>query len=142
MSERVTSPGVQDLGPATVAQMAPDQGYGFEIYQLVLKDVIERSEFGARKYGQPLRTTAAVDHLVNAYQELLDLLIYLRGEIHQRDQLVASAMDCLDNRDLEMVLVRLAERLERDLHGPIQPESKYVREDAEKLVDFIKEHFK
>lgn len=87
MSDRVTSdPADKDTGPATIQQTGPEQGNGSEIYQLVLHDVITRSEFGARKYGHPLRTTAEVDYLVNAYQETLDLLIYLRGEIFRRDK--------------------------------------------------------
>ena len=86
MSSRVTAgPADVPTGAATAQQLAPEQGDGSEIYQMVLHDIITRSEFGARKYGHPLRTTADVDYLVNAYQELLDLLIYLRGEIHRRD---------------------------------------------------------
>ena len=69
---------------ATSVQGPPDQsGGGSEIYQLVLHDIIERSEFGARKYGMPLRTEADIDWMVNAYQELLDMLVYMRGRIEQ-----------------------------------------------------------
>jgi hypothetical protein len=73
--------------PATSIQGPPPQGEGSELYQIVLHDVIRRSEFGAKKYGMPLRETAEVDWLVNAYQELLDLLIYIRGEIARRDRI-------------------------------------------------------
>lgn len=85
------NPADQHTGPADFAQQAPEQGHGSEIYQLVLHDIITRSEFGARKYGHALRTTADVDYLVNMYQELLDLLIYMRGEIFKRDQQARSS---------------------------------------------------
>ncbi|HEV2172793.1 MAG TPA: hypothetical protein VGR71_04460 [Nitrospira sp.] len=85
MSDKV-NPANVCTGPADFAQQAPEQGSGSEIYQLVLHDIITRSEFGARKYGHALRTTAKVDFLTNAYQETLDLLIYLRAEIEERSR--------------------------------------------------------
>lgn len=85
------NPADQHTGPADFAQQAPEQGNGSEIYQLVLHDVITRSEFGARKYGHPLRTTANVDYLTNMYQELLDMLIYVRGELFRREQAAVSS---------------------------------------------------
>ena len=84
MSDKI-NPSTEYTGPADFNQQAPEQGDGSEIYQLVLIDVCTRSQFGARKYGHALRTTADVDYLVNAYQETLDLLIYLRGEIEKRN---------------------------------------------------------
>lgn len=80
-----TGPGSATQGPVSSAE----QGIGSEIYQLVLKDVIERSEFGARKYGHALRVTANVDFDVNAYQEILDLLIYMRAGIEERSAIRA-----------------------------------------------------
>ena len=78
-----TGPGSRQQGPVDAEQ----QGTGPEIYSLVLDDVIGRAEFGARKYGHPLRTTAGIDFLTNLYQELLDGLIYARGELELRGQL-------------------------------------------------------
>lgn len=95
MSDKVT-PAIQYTGPADFVQEAPDQGVEAEIYQMVLHDVITRSEFGARKYGHALHVSANVDFLVNAYQEVLDLLIYLRAEIEKRKRIEAKTAEILD----------------------------------------------
>lgn len=89
MSDKV-SPSTEYTGPGSRNQgmVSKEQnGNGSELYMLVLKDIVERAEFGARKYGQPLRTTAGVDYATNAYQEVLDLLIYFRGEIERNRKL-------------------------------------------------------
>lgn len=88
MSDKPSSPADANTGPATFAQQevsAAEQGFGPEIYQLVLHDIITRSEFGTKKYGHPLRATASVDFLTNLYQEMLDALIYVRAEIELRN---------------------------------------------------------
>jgi hypothetical protein len=84
MSNRPSSPADQPTGPADFAQQTPEYGDGREIYQLVLHDVITRSEFGTKKYGHALRDTTDIDWIVNLYQELLDAIVYLRAEISQR----------------------------------------------------------
>lgn len=89
MSDKPNSPSTQFTGPGSMSQQAvsaAQQGGGSELYMLVLKDVMERAEFGAKKYGHPLRTTAEVDFATNAYQEVLDLLIYFRAVIEQQKQ--------------------------------------------------------
>lgn len=96
MSDKPSSPADADTGPAAFAQQrvsAAEQGFGPEIYQLVLHDIITRSEFGTRKYGHPLRATASVDFLTNLYQEMLDALIYVRAEIERRNTETVKADD-------------------------------------------------
>ncbi len=44
----------------------------------VMQDLAARAHFGQQKYGQPLTQHNGRNHLVDAYQELLDLLVYLR----------------------------------------------------------------
>lgn len=78
-----TGPGSRVQGPVP----AKENGGGSELYMLVLRDIVERAEFGAKKYGHPLRETAGVDFATNAYQEVLDLLIYFRGEIELKREL-------------------------------------------------------
>ena len=93
MSDEVTHPATEYTGPASAVQLPPEQGEGAEIYRLVVADMVERAEFGARKYGHALRTTAGVDFLVNAYQEALDLCVYLRGELVRRELAAQDAVD-------------------------------------------------
>lgn len=51
------------------------------IYDLMIKDAEARDEFGQEKYKKRLRNGDGRDSLVDAYQEVLDLTVYLRKEI-------------------------------------------------------------
>jgi hypothetical protein len=52
---------------------------------LVLEDVLERKRVGIERYGQPVLPHNGRDALVDAYQEALDLCMYLRQAIYERD---------------------------------------------------------
>lgn len=51
---------------------------------VVRDDMIARHHEGIRKYGVPLTSDNGRDHLVDAYQESLDLVVYLRAELDKR----------------------------------------------------------
>lgn len=57
---------------------------GDDCWLLVLKDMEERRRMGIEKYGVPVRADNGRDALVDAYQEALDLVVYLRQAIEQR----------------------------------------------------------
>jgi hypothetical protein len=63
---------------------APQEGQGPAIWDLVVADMKERDAMGERKYGRRLRAGDGRDHLVDAYQEALDLAVYLRQQIEER----------------------------------------------------------
>ncbi len=65
-------------------QPLPQFGVGPKTWQLVIDDMNERDEMGARKYGCRHQHDNGRDHLVDAYQEALDLCVYLRAEIERR----------------------------------------------------------
>lgn len=46
---------------------------------LVKRDMAERHELGKKRYGTPLTADNGRDHLLDAYQEALDLVVYLRA---------------------------------------------------------------
>lgn len=54
------------------------------IWELVIEDMKERDAEGRKKYGTPLQASNGRDALVDAYQEVLDLAVYLRQEIERR----------------------------------------------------------
>ena len=54
------------------------------IWDLVIKDMAERDRGGREKYGTPLQAHNGRDPLVDAYQEALDLCVYLRQAIEER----------------------------------------------------------
>lgn len=53
-------------------------------HDLVIADLQDRRRFGLEKYGTLLQHDNGRDHLVDAYQEVLDLTVYLRNEIERR----------------------------------------------------------
>ena len=55
------------------------------VLDYVLADLQERSNAGIQKYGTPLQTHNGRDALWDAYQEALDLCMYLRQAILERD---------------------------------------------------------
>lgn len=59
-------------------------GQGTVIVDLVLKDLKDRAEVGLAKYKTYLRADNGRDALVDAYQEAMDLVMYLRQAIEER----------------------------------------------------------
>lgn len=64
----------------------PPTGDGEVIIDLVEKDLRERAEVGKNKYGTYLRADNGRDALMDAYQEALDLAMYLRQAMFERDR--------------------------------------------------------
>lgn len=55
------------------------------VWDLVLADMRARDAEGRRKYGTPLQPHNGRDPLIDAYQEALNLVVYLRQAIYERD---------------------------------------------------------
>ena len=53
------------------------------VWQLVINDMQARDRFGREKYGTPLQPFNGRDSLTDAYQEALDLVVYLRQQIYE-----------------------------------------------------------
>lgn len=70
----------------TRVQAAPLPG-DTPVWDLVIEDMRKRDHLGRAKYGTPLQTNNGRDFLLDAYQEALDLTVYLRGAIEERDKL-------------------------------------------------------
>ena len=56
------------------------------VWDLVLVDIKERDFLGEIKYGTRLQPGNGRDALKDAYQEALDLVVYLRQVIYERDK--------------------------------------------------------
>lgn len=50
----------------------------------VMEDLLARKQLGIERYGQPLRADNSRDMLQEAYEEALDLCVYLRAELERR----------------------------------------------------------
>lgn len=79
----------------TDEQQPPKQeAEGRDCWLLVVKDMEERRRHGIDKYGVPVREDNGRDHLVDAYQEALDLCVYLRAEIERRSRTGETSIPC------------------------------------------------
>ena len=56
------------------------------IWDLVVEDIKERDSIGEKKYNTRLQGFNGRNPLIDAYQEALDLVVYLRQEIYEREQ--------------------------------------------------------
>lgn len=65
------------------------------LWDLVIEDMRQRDEFGTQKYNTRLQPNNGRSFLVDAYQELLDLAVYVRGELYERQEL-AKSIDSLN----------------------------------------------
>jgi hypothetical protein len=74
--------GVSDIN---VEQPTPVGNSSTPVWELVITDMRERDNGGRQRYGTPLQANNGRDALIDAYQEALDLAVYLRQAIEERD---------------------------------------------------------
>jgi hypothetical protein len=55
------------------------------VWPLVMVDMASRDHLGRKRYGTPLQPFNGRDALRDAYEEALDLAVYLRTAIFERD---------------------------------------------------------
>lgn len=70
----------------------PVPNAGRPIWELVIEDMRARDAAGRATYGTPLQAHNGRNALVDAYQEVLDLAVYLRQKIEEdgaKDQRIA-----------------------------------------------------
>lgn len=87
------------------------------IWELVIEDMQDRDRMGREKYGTPLQAHNGRRPLVDAYQEVLDLAVYLRQSIEERGNAVAEA-----------------DRLRNVCHA-LEQENRILREDVKGIID-------
>lgn len=65
-------------------QPSPQPNGSIPVWDLVIADMRERDHVGRQRYGTPLQASNGRDALLDAYQEALDLVVYLRQVIEER----------------------------------------------------------
>ena len=55
-----------------------------DVWDLVRRDINDRVTYGIKKHGTTLQPFNGRDALIDAYQEALDLVVYLRQAIYDR----------------------------------------------------------
>lgn len=85
-----------------MTQPTPTPNDGKPVWLMVIADMHDRDELGRKRYGTPLQAHNGRDALRDAYEEALDLAVYLRQEIEERDaqatriaKVEASLRECL-----------------------------------------------
>jgi hypothetical protein len=73
------------IEPATTIQKPPEENDGTVVLDRVLKDFQDRAEVGKARYGTYLKTNNGREALVDAYQEAMDLVMYLKQELMERE---------------------------------------------------------
>lgn len=58
-------------------------GVSMDVLRLVLADMRDRDTIGRERYGTPLTSGNGRDHLIDAYQEVLDSIAYLMNELDE-----------------------------------------------------------
>ncbi len=106
----------------------PPIGEGTPIAPLVMADIEARVEAGRAKYGTLLRASNGRDALMDAYQEAIDLVMYLRQAIQERAESKYGVIDTLRARVAELEaavsgIYEFAEVYVRAL-GPDMPEKR------------------
>lgn len=67
-------------------QVLPTPNNRNAIHDLVSADLQERKEHGTRKYGTPLQAFNGRNQLLDAYEEVLDLAVYLRAALEEQNE--------------------------------------------------------
>lgn len=68
---------------ATVIQPPPLPNARRAVWDLVIEDMKARDKLGYKRYGTRLQPFNGRDALVDAYQEALDLCVYLRQKMEE-----------------------------------------------------------
>lgn len=96
--------------PAATPQGPPSEGTE-EIVLLVIRDIQDRAKYGERLYGTPLQGFNGRDSFMDAYQEALDLPVYLRQFKYELDEVldqvegaIRHALDYMGREDVELKL--------------------------------------
>jgi len=76
---------MNDLNVPEPMPISKDENLPY-VWDLVKEDIKLREEYGIKKYNTRLKPHNGRDALVDAYQEALDLVVYLRQAIYERDE--------------------------------------------------------
>ncbi len=79
------SPPSTRIAPATAEQPPPVANNQPAAWDLVLADMAARDRLGLERYGTRLQPHNGRDALADAYAEALDLAVYLRQALYERD---------------------------------------------------------
>jgi hypothetical protein len=111
------------------------KGTGREITPLVIKDLTLRSAMGKEKYGETLRAFNGRNALVDAYQEALDLVQYLRQMLEEQDRsdMRQTAREFIGRQRVTLMEEQLIES-PKPVYTPRALQTESVAQEAHRLV--------
>lgn len=98
---------------ANAAEPPPKPSDEPATWDLVREDIEARNQAGIAKYGVALKAFVGRDQMTDAYQEALDLVVYLRGGIQERSETISAMREALATESLEPIRLML-EKLKLD----------------------------
>jgi hypothetical protein len=102
-------------------QQRPTPNGSVHIHDLVSQDHQDRKALGTERYGTPLQADNGRDALRDAYEESLDLSVYLRQAMEERNLKLATLRDRLENTVLNELAIGEREDLVNELIQLITP---------------------
>jgi len=72
---------VKHHGDNAYSRPSPDPS----LWDIVIADMSERHRVGVERYGTPLTAHNGRDHLIDAYQEALDMAVYLAAWLDEKE---------------------------------------------------------
>lgn len=79
------------------------------VHEQVINDLRDRLTVGIERYGTPLQPFNGRDSLVDAYQEALDLAVYLRQRIEEQQRLALAIARLRDAWEVDRFKLSLSE---------------------------------
>lgn len=120
----IKSSSVLPVDTINIPQPGPVKNDLPAVWDLVMEDMRNRNQVGLAKYGTPLQPLNGRDALVDAYQEALDLVVYLRQAIYERE-----VEDLFDESDLKTQLDALNEEFEKGLDKLFDTKTKTIKDE-------------
>lgn len=105
-------------------QPKPTSNSRLAVWDLVINDMQERDALGRHRYGTPLQPFNGRDALVDAYQEALDLAVYLRQAIEERNAVQPPVLEQVPERKTCERCGKHVGQNDWDIHTCTPPESK------------------
>jgi len=81
---------------SSIDQPPPVANGSVPVWELVIADMRERDQVGRARYGTPLQAHNGRDALADAYAEALDLAVYLKQAMVERDAALSRATGGVD----------------------------------------------
>lgn len=126
-------------------QLKPVKNNHDPVWELVVEDMKKRDHVGRQRYGTPLQPFNGRDALRDAYEEALDLAVYLRQVVEERQAFTDYLNGYIDDLNYhgkitEASAVLVCKEVFMSLHASYFPNDKVCRTCRKKIGEFFVEY--